>query len=857
MSKKNWKQSPNVAGSCHWFVRAFAALVMLAPLVSCNDSPTGPTTGSLVVTITGLPNVAQNAVSVSGPTGSGFSRVLSATDTLRNLVPGSYTILANATSTSSGSYAPTVASQQVEIAASAAPAVASVQYQITTGSIAIAVNGLPSGTSASISLSGPAGFHQDITQSTTVTNLVPGAYSLTNSSVQAASGHFYSPSPLTTALTVLASETPRSVTTTYTLSTGTLEVIVTGLPQNSAADVTVTGPGGFSRQLTATTTIAGLYPGSYSISALDVLASGTAYSPSPATQPVQLAPSLTPVQSTVTYTESNAPPPPDFNLSIDGMYITQAVQDYGGGVPLVADMNGLLRVFVKASVANTVHPTVRAQFYNGATLVETIIVQPGSAGVPVSIAEGNFSTSWNASVPARLIQPGLRVQVDVDPSNAVIETNEGDNTFPVNGVPLDVRVEVTTPLDLTFVPVFQPATGLTGNITSQNLDQFMAFARKVVPIKDYQITLHAPFSTSAPPLESNDGNGGWFQVLGEINALRVAEGSPGYYMGIVGTPYSSGVAGFAFAPGRAAVSWDRLPNATSIVAHELSHNLSRQHAPCGGPANVDPEYPYPSGIIGVYGYDAATGQLKVPSTSDLMGYCGFGWISDYNYKGILNYRLTTPGAAVSPDASASRLPRGMAPTTRETFVQSNGVRHTLVVWGRIVDGQPVLEPGFAATTRPVLPARDGPYRIEALASNGRVIFSHAFEGEEPADVLDREVRQFAFAIPMDAAMAQSIATLRLTSETGARSEQTVNAGAVPAAASLEATVTGPGEVTFRVRDAGVRLAVVRERTTQRIIAFVRGQGPSVKVHSRAADFDVQLSDGVRSTARSLRAIRPR
>jgi hypothetical protein len=43
----------------------------------------------------------------------------------------------------------------------------------------------------------------------------------------------------------------------------------------------------------------------------------------------------------------------------------------------------------------------------------------------------------------------------------------------------------------------------------------------------------------------------------------------------------------------------------------------------------------------------------------------------------------------------------------------------------------------------VLPARDGPYRIEALAFNGRVIFSHAFEGERPSDVPDREVRHFA------------------------------------------------------------------------------------------------------------------
>src|SRR4030095_9671070 len=114
--------------------------------------------------------------------------------------------------------------------------------------------------------------------------------------------------------------------------------------------------------------------------------------------------------------------------------------------------------------------------------------------------------------------------------------------------------------------------------------------RKVLPIKDYLVTLHEPFTTSSPALESNS-NASWFQVLGEINALRVAEGRPDYYMGIVGTTYTSGIAGIAFAPGRAAVSWDRLPTAASITAHELSHNLSRLHAPCGGAGNPDPAFP--------------------------------------------------------------------------------------------------------------------------------------------------------------------------------------------------------------------------------------------------------------------------
>jgi len=49
-----------------------------------------------------------------------------------------------------------------------------------------------------------------------------------------------------------------------------------------------------------------------------------------------------------------------------------------------------------------------------------------------------------------------------------------------------------------------------------------------------------------------------------------------------------------------------------------------------------------------------------------------------------------------------------------------------------------------------------------------------------------------------------------------------------------------------------RLAVVRERASGQIVAFVRGS--PVVVRTPATDFDVQVSDGVRT---SRHAIRPR
>ena len=814
---------------------------------ACSDPPSGPRVGSLVLTIAGVPAGSANVLTITGPSGSGFSRTINSSETLENLVPGRYTVVANVVSEPSGIYEPATATQQVDVVASLTPSAITVAYAIVTGSIAIDVTGLPEGSGAAITVTGPSGYHQQVTATSTLSRLTPGSYSVSTSSVSATNGHVYSATPLGQTVNVLAAESPRNVNARYSLSTGALEVTVAGLPGQQGGSVAVSGPGGFSATVTATTTLVGLFPGSYSVVGSPVTA-GATYAPNPPSQNVDVTASLTAARATVTYVEANQPPPAQFNLTIDGIYLTQAVQTYAGSVPLVAGLPGLLRVFVKASAPNTVATTARLQLYQGTILTQTITLQPNVPGVPTSITEGTMSSTWNASIPGSLIQPGLRILVDVDPGNAVAETDEGDNTFPRDGTPFAPRVEFTAPLNVTVVPVALPSTGLTGNVSPANVDNYFTFARKVFPIKDYRVTLHETFTSSAKQLFSDNGNNAWLEVLGEINALRVAEGTSDYYMGVVGTDYTSGVAGMAFTPGKSSVVWDKLPSASSLAAHELSHSLSRLHAPCGGVATPDPQFPYPSGNIGVYGYDVVSGSLKSPGTSDLMGYCGFGWISDYTYLGILNYRLSTNNSAVSPNVASH-----LAGVASESFVQLAGVRNTLVVWGRVEHGKLILEPAFSATTRPVLPSRPGAYRIEGRTSAGRTLFSYAFDGEQAADAADSTARSFAFAIPLDDSVTSSLARIVLSSGSGARTERSVSAS--QGVSRFDAMREATGTVQFRLDDPNVPLAVVRDRATQRILAFVRPGTQPVRVRTRAEEFDVQFSNGVRSTPRSVRAVR--
>ena len=86
---------------------------------------------------------------------------------------------------------------------------------------------------------------------------------------------------------------------------GSLALTVTGLPPGMAAAITVTGPGSYSQNVGATTTLANLTPGTYAVAANIVTASGQNYTASPSSQNVPVTAGQ---QATATVTYSLAAP---------------------------------------------------------------------------------------------------------------------------------------------------------------------------------------------------------------------------------------------------------------------------------------------------------------------------------------------------------------------------------------------------------------------------------------------------------------------------------------------------------------------------------------------------------------------
>ena len=801
--------------------RKFAASLLTGCgllLQACDGGPTGPKTGSLTVNVANLPVENSAGVTVQGEVGTPPITV-TATRTIPDLEPGLYTVTATKSVGPKASYNPALASQTVQVEASNTPAVVNVAYTLATGIAAVTITGLPPGTEAAATVFNGAGFFVNVKTSGEIGNLEPGGYVLQLEPV--AADEVYAGAPVSTAFSISASATPEPVQGTYKATTGSIQFSATGLPQGAIPVWDVVGPNSTTYLVRGdgSLTLSKLAPATYTVTARTFdFGNDTWGSQSPSQAVVVTAGVKAP--AAFTYLTR----PPTLNLTVEGAYITQGTQRFNGSVPLVADRGAYLRVFAKANEENLAKPKARARFFRNGTLVYTATIDYTGPSVATTVNERSGTDTWGAPLPAGLLTSGLSYIVDVDPDNTVREVNEADNTFPASGTPVALDVRAVPPLEIRFVPIETTVNSFIGNVSDARIPELMSLTLRMFPIGVSSVDVRSTFSTNAAVLTPNGSNNGsiWVQILSELNAARIAEGTQRHYVGILKTPYSSGIAGIGYVPGKTVLSWD-FNGAASTVAHELGHNWNREHAPCGGPANPDPNYPYPNARIGVFGFDLVSRAIHDTDRRDVMSYCSPEWVSDYTYEAILNYRGNNPAASVSAS-----------------------IQPTLMVWGRMDGSRLVLEPSFMTETRPVLPTRNGRYRVEGLDASGAVVFSLSFDPER-VSMEDADVRQFGFAVPMSPATAARIVSIRLAGN-GAEVRSAASAAGTP---SVSATAVSADKVRLTWDHNRFPMLVVRDPDTREILGFARGGETSVR--SRKRSLDVIASNRVGSTRLSVQA----
>jgi glucose/arabinose dehydrogenase len=282
--------------------RRFQRLLILSALIAlgCDDDVVAPTRGTLEITITGVPAGQAAAVTVAGP--GNFSRGVTASTTLNDLEPGSYTVTAANIDAADSRWSPTPATQAVTVNAGPGATTASVTYALVTARLAVTISGLPNGVNANVTVSGPNGYTNALTSSTAINLLTPGAYTITAADVTSGATT-YRPAPTTQTLQLPASTTQVAANVVYAVASGTLTVTISGLPAGTSAAVHVTGPSGYSQQLSATQTLTPVPAGTYTINASPVGSNLTTHTPAPLTQSVDVTAGGT-AAGTVTYTAS-------------------------------------------------------------------------------------------------------------------------------------------------------------------------------------------------------------------------------------------------------------------------------------------------------------------------------------------------------------------------------------------------------------------------------------------------------------------------------------------------------------------------------------------------------------------------
>jgi len=105
--------------------------------------------GELIVDIDGLPEGAEASVSVTGP--KAFLASVSKTDTLTDLTPGEYSVLAAPVTADNVEYIPDEEYQPVSIVKNET-ATSSVKYNSSFGSIYLIISGLANGTDADVTV---------------------------------------------------------------------------------------------------------------------------------------------------------------------------------------------------------------------------------------------------------------------------------------------------------------------------------------------------------------------------------------------------------------------------------------------------------------------------------------------------------------------------------------------------------------------------------------------------------------------------------------------------------------------------------------------------------------------------------
>ncbi|WP_332861204.1 IPT/TIG domain-containing protein [Janthinobacterium svalbardensis] len=411
-----------------------------------------------------------------------------------------------------------------------------------------------------------------------------------------------------------------------------------------------------------------------------------------------------------------------------------------------------VRVSVLALQAGQASPAVTliATAANGSNLGS--ISMSGPQVLPTAKSDYSFNGNFSAVLPAGWILPGVRVRVTAVGNDGVQVSQEA-----APAVSSAARIRL----------VLVPLSTDDGVAQLPDAKDIRAALLRVYPYATENISITTRTALSMPG--SSTADSWWSNALGELESKRVQEDSGAYYYGFVPKMSVTRAAGLAYINGRSsgsdstsAIGLDARfdtsaafdpfgngwPEWLTTLVHELGHNHSLQHVPCGSPAGAVTDYPYANGELGpqpLYNSDYAgnIGQLSKAVNGgtpmkDVMSYCSGAWFSDYSYARVQQFLEKRSTQITGSNVLAASM-----------SVAENGY---LTISGRITPAGVGLRPAIASSTRVgAVPSGSGQaYTLRVLTASGSTI-DLPFDAVTVADHGGSAMRHFrvSFANPGD------------------------------------------------------------------------------------------------------------
>ncbi|MDO8069488.1 IPT/TIG domain-containing protein [Janthinobacterium sp. SUN206] len=427
---------------------------------------------------------------------------------------------------------------------------------------------------------------------------------------------------------------------------------------------------------------------------------------------------------------------------------------------LTRGKSAAVRVSVLAGQAGQSSPavTLNATAANGSNLGS--IAMTGPALLPTTKNDDSFNGNFSAVLPAGWILPGVRVRVTAVGNDGVQVSQEAT---PVVASLAKIRL------------VLVPLSTDDGVAQLPDAEVIRAALLRVYPYATENISITTRAALSMPG--SSTADSWWSDALGKLENRRALEDSGAYYYGFVPKMSVTNAAGLAYINQRSsgndftsAIGLDAQSNSIAAVdpfsnqwplwlttlVHELGHNHSLQHVPCGGPAGAAVDYPYANGNLGpqpLYNsnYAGSIGQLSKAvygntPMKDVMSYCSGAWFSDYSYARVQQFLEKRSTQITGSNVLAASM-----------AVAENGY---LTISGRITPGGVALRPAVASSAR-IGTAASGSghaYTLRVLTASGQTI-DLPFDGVSVADHGGNAMSHFrvSFANPGEISDVQVLA----------------------------------------------------------------------------------------------------